>query len=77
MKEEFLLIGVPSASIVNAIAFFASEMSEVRDGKRPTSWFSIKEPRSVVSEHVLFIVFIPLTRLEMEPEVDWKAWVVQ
>lgn len=35
--KEDLLIGIPSAKIVKAIAFFASEKSDVTDAKRGTS----------------------------------------
>ena len=62
---------------VKAMAFFARDRSAVSEAKRGLSWFSTKEPRRVVSLHVDFIVLIPFTRLEMEPEVDSKAWVIQ
>lgn len=71
------MMGMPSISMVNAMAFFWSERSEVSDGKRATSWFSRKDPRSVVSLHVDFMVLIPFTRLLMLPLVVWKACVIQ
>lgn len=72
-----ILIGIPSAKIVNAIAFFASARSVVTDAKRATSWFSMKEPRSVVSAQVDFMVLIPFTSVLMLPLVDSKAWRIQ
>ena len=68
---------MPSARRVNAMAFLARERSEVREGKRGLSWFSRKVPRRVVSLQVDFRVWMPFTRFEMEPEGDWKAWVIQ
>ncbi len=62
--------------MANAMAFFASDMSPVREGKRGLSWFSRNEPRRVVSAHSPFIVLIPLTRLLILPLVDSKAWVI-
>jgi hypothetical protein len=59
--------------MVKAIAFFAKDRSELSDGNLALSWFSMKDPRSVVSEQVDFIVFMPLTRLLMLPLVDSKA----
>lgn len=62
---------------MKAIAFFVSEMSEVSDGNLALSWFSIKDPRRVVSEQSDFIVLMPFTRLLMLPLVDSKACVIQ
>lgn len=66
-------MGIPSESIVNAITFFACDISVVYDGKRGWSWFSEKEPRSVVSPQLDFMEAMPLTRLLMLPVVDWNA----
>ena len=76
-EDEDLLIGIPSARIVKAIAFFASAKSWFTCGKRVTSWFSMKEPKRVVSEQVDFMVLIPFTRLLMLPLVDSKACLIQ
>ena len=70
-------MGIPSWSMEKAMAFFAREKSWVREAKRGWSWFSRKDPKRVVSEHVSFIWLIPLTRLLMLPLVDWKACVIQ
>lgn len=59
------------------MAFLAREKSFVREANRGRSWFSRNDPRRVVSEHVSFIVLMPLTRLLMLPPVDWKACVIQ
>ena len=40
---------MPSAKRVKAIAFWAREREEVKEGKRGLSWFSRKVPRRVVS----------------------------
>ena len=72
-----LPMGMPSLSIVKAIAFFFRDRSLVKEGNLGLSWFSRKDPRRVVSAHVDFIVLIPLTRLLMLPLVDSKAWVIQ
>ena len=72
-----LLIGMPSASIVKAMAFFASDRSDVMEPNRATSWFSMKDPRSVVSAQVDFIELIPFTRLLILPLVDSNACVIQ
>lgn len=64
-------------SIVKAMAFLASAMSEVRDAKRGWSWFSRKEPKRLVSLAVDLRVLMPLARLLMLPEVDWNACVIQ
>jgi hypothetical protein len=70
---RYLLIGIPSCRMVNAIAFFARDKSEVTEGNLALSWFSIKDPSRVVSEQVDFMVLIPFTRLLMLPLVDSKA----
>ena len=62
---------------MKAIAFFAKVWSVVSDGKRTISWFSRKDPKSVVSAHADLMLLMPLTRLLMLPPVDWKAWVIQ
>lgn len=72
-----LLMGMPSMRIVKAIAFFAKDISEVSEGNLALSWFSMNDPRSVVSLQVDFIWLIPLTRLLMLPLVDSNAWVIQ
>jgi hypothetical protein len=72
-----LLIGIPSESMVNAIAFFAKDISDVSDGNRALSWFSMNVPRRVVSEQSDFMVLIPFTRLLILPLVDSKACVTQ
>lgn len=70
-------MGIPSMSIVKAMAFLMRDKSEVRDGNRALSWFSMKDPRTVTSLQVDFMVLIPFTRVEILPEVDSKAWVIQ
>lgn len=70
-------MGIPSMSMVNAMAFLIRDMSDVNEGNRTLSWFSRKDPRSVVSLHVVFIVLIPLTRPPISPLVDWKALEIQ
>lgn len=67
---------MPSESMVKAMAFFANERSEVTDANRGTSWFSMKEPRREVLVQVDFMVFMPLARVDMLPEVDSKAWMM-
>jgi hypothetical protein len=65
-----LLIGIPSESMVNAIAFFAKDISDVSDGNRALSWFSMNVPRRVVSEQSDFMVLMPFTRLLILPLVQ-------
>lgn len=72
-----LLIGIPSARIVKAIAFLASEKSDVTDAKRATSWFSMNDPRRFVSAQVDFMVLIPLTSVLILPLVDSNACLIQ
>lgn len=64
------LIGIPSAKMVNAMAFFDKDKWEVSEGNLGLSCFSIKEPSSVVSEQSDFMVLMPSARLLMLPDVD-------
>lgn len=48
-------MGMPSCSMEKAMAFFAREKSWVKEANLGWSWFSRKDPKSVVSEQVSFI----------------------
>jgi hypothetical protein len=65
-------------SIMNAMAFFSKDTSEVKTGNRWLSWFSVNDPSNVVSlqPELDFIVLIPLTRPLMLPLVDENAFLI-
>jgi len=72
-----VVVGEPEGLAIVWIAFLAKDKSEVREGNLGLSWFSMKEPRSVVSRQSDFISLMPLTRLLILPLVDSKACVIQ
>src|ERR1700733_7646890 len=67
------IIGIPSARIVKAIAFFLRDISDVRPANRGLSWFSRNVPRRVESLQSDLIVLTSLTRLPILPDVEEKA----
>jgi hypothetical protein len=45
----YVLVGMPSARMVKAMAFLAKAMSDTLEAKRGRSWFSAKVPSTEVS----------------------------
>lgn len=71
------MIGMPSLSMVKAMAFLSKLMSCVTLANRGWSWFSRKDPRRLVSFDTDLSVLTPLARLPISPEVDLNAAVIQ
>jgi len=52
-----------------------TERSWVFDANRALSWFSEKVPRRVESGQLSLMSEMAEARADMEPEVDWKAFI--